>query len=78
MARIAVLIITLILSTGAAHGRETLQLGVLISQQPGERLDYSGFLPALSLANETINNDSSLWYKLEVTINNSMVGILYS
>ena len=78
MARKAALIITeiitLTLFTGAAYGRETLQLGALISQQPREGFDYSGFLPALSLALETVNNDSSLRYKLDVTINNSLVG----
>ena len=72
MERVA-LIITLTLSTGAAYGRETLDVGALISQQAGASFDYSGFLPTLALALETIDNDSSLWFRFEVTINNSMV-----
>jgi len=76
MAAAAVLIIIVTLSTGAAYGRETLHLGALISQQAGASFDYSGFLPTLALALETINNDSSLRYKFNVTINNSMVNVL--
>ena len=71
MAR-AALIFTL---CGVAYGRETLHIGALISQQPGEGFDYSGFLPALTLALETINGDSSLRYRFDVTINNSMVAL---
>jgi len=67
------LIITLALCTGAAYGRETLYIGALISQQAGARFDYSGLLPALTLALETIDNDSSLRYRFEVAINNSLV-----
>ncbi|XP_065899536.1 gamma-aminobutyric acid type B receptor subunit 2-like [Dysidea avara] len=66
------LIITLALYTGEAYGRETLHIGVLISQQLGAGFDYSGFLPALSLALDTVNNDSSLRYRLSVTVNNSL------
>jgi len=74
MTRAAVLLITLELCTGVAYARrETLQLGALISQQLGAGFDYSGFLPALSLALETIDNDSSLRYGFNVTINNSLV-----
>ena len=67
------LIITLALYTGEAYGRETLHIGVLISQQLGAGFDYSGFLPALSLALDTVNKDSSLRYRLSVTVNNSLV-----
>ena len=74
----AIIISTLTLTTlcsGAPYdNRTTLQLGALISQQPREGFDYSGFRPALSLALETVNNDSSLRYKFNVTINNSLVG----
>jgi len=72
MAR-AALIITLTLYTGAVYGRETLHLGALISQQLGTGFDYSGFLPALELALETIEKNSSLKYRFNVTINNSLV-----
>ena len=70
----AVLVIVLVLTTEAVDGKETLRLGVLISSgQIGTRFDFTGFLPALELALETINNDSSLQYTFEVTTNNSMV-----
>jgi len=71
--RVVAFIFTLVLYTGAVYGRETLHLGALISQQAGASFDYSGFLPTLALALETIDNDSSLRYRFEVTINNSMV-----
>jgi len=70
---IATLIVTLALHTGAVNGRETLYLGALISQQLGAGFDYSGFLPALELALETIDKNSSLQYRFNVTINNSLV-----
>ena len=56
---------------GAAHEKETLRLGVLVSQD-GE-FDNSGFLPALDLALITIENDASLQYKFDVRIDDSMV-----
>ncbi|XP_065899532.1 gamma-aminobutyric acid type B receptor subunit 2-like [Dysidea avara] len=56
-----------------AYGKETLRLGALVSSgQAGTRFDYTGLLPALELALETINNDSSLQYTFNVTTNNSM------
>jgi len=62
-------IITLVLFIGLSNGRDTLHLGVLVSQE-GET-DLSGFLPALDLALETIDNDTSLRYRFDVTINDS-------
>ena len=72
MAFMAAAVLIIILA-GTTYGRETLHLGAIISQQAGASFDYSGFLPTLALALETIDNDSSLAYKFEVTINNSMV-----
>jgi len=73
----AILVIVVVLTTEAVDGKETLRLGALISSgQAGTRFDYTGFLPALELALETINNDSSLQYTFEVTTNNSMVTTL--
>ena len=67
------LIIALALYSGAAYGRETLHIGVLISQQLGSGFDYSGLLPALSLALDTVNKDSSLRYRFNITVSNSLV-----
>ena len=66
-------IITLVLLIDLSYGRDTLHLGVLVSQDGGERIDFSGFLPALDLALETIDNDTSLRYRFNVTVNDSMV-----
>ncbi|XP_065899590.1 gamma-aminobutyric acid type B receptor subunit 2-like isoform X4 [Dysidea avara] len=67
-----VLVITIFSAStgGAAHEKETLRLGVLVSQD-GE-FDNSGFLPALDLALITIENDASLQYKFDVRIDDSM------
>jgi len=69
-------VITLALFIGLSNGRETLHLGVLVSQE-GEGMDNSGFLPALDLALETIDNDKSLQYRFDVTINDSKVSDSY-
>jgi len=70
------IITTLVLLIDSSHGRDTLHLGVLVSQD-GE-IDLSGFLPALDLAIETINNDTSLRYRFDVTINDSMVSDMWA
>lgn len=56
---------------GVNAKKETLRLGVLISQE-GE-FDFTGFIPAMNLALETINNDATLPFNLEVTLNDTMV-----
>jgi len=62
MARVKIsvipVIIALVLYIGLSNGKDTLQLGVLVSR--GGEMDNSGFLPALDLALETVNNDTSL------------------
>ena len=68
-------VIIIILVIGLSHGRDTLHLGVLVSQDGV--IDLSGFLPALQLALETIDNDTSLRYRFEVTINDSMVSDMW-
>ena len=70
------IIITLVLLIALSHGRDTLHLGVLVSQDGG--MDLSGFLPALHLALETIENDTSLRYRFDVTINDSMVSDMWA
>ena len=51
--------------------RETLRLGVLISQE-GE-FDFTGFIPAMRLALETIENDTTLPFTFDIVLNDSMV-----
>ena len=66
---IAVLLMLLV----KVKAKETLHLGVLISQE-GE-FDFTGFIPALNLALETIENDTTLPFNFEITLNDSMVTI---
>ena len=54
--------------------KDTLHLGVLISQE-GD-LDLSGYIPAMELALESIKNDASLPFDLDVTLNDSMVRVI--
>ena len=51
--------------------KDTLHLGVLISQE-GD-LNLSGYIPAMELALESIKNDTSLPFDFDVTLNDSMV-----
>ncbi|XP_065899591.1 gamma-aminobutyric acid type B receptor subunit 2-like [Dysidea avara] len=69
--KVILLAITIVsASTGVTHEKETLHLGVLVSQD-GE-FDNSGFIPALHLALQTIENDASFQYKFDVRIDDSM------
>ena len=51
--------------------KDTLQLGVMVSQE-GD-INYSGYIPAMDIALETINNDSTLPFYFNVTLNDPMV-----
>ena len=53
------------------NAKETLHLGVLISQE-GD-LDLSGFIPAMNLAVETIKNDTTLPFDFYVRLSDSKV-----
>ena len=64
---IAVLLMFLV----KVKAKETLHLGVLISQE-GE-FDFTGFIPALNLALETIENDTTLPFNFRISLNDSMV-----
>ena len=55
-----------------ARAKETLRLGALISQK-GDSLDFTGSLVAFDLALQTVNDDPSLRYAFQVTLNDSMV-----
>ena len=64
---IAVLLMFLV----KVKAKETLHLGVLISQE-GE-FDFTGFIPAMNLALETIENDTTLPFIFNITLSDSMV-----
>ena len=51
--------------------KDTLHLGVMVSQE-GD-INYSGYLPAMDIALETINNDPTLPFYFNVTLNDPMV-----
>ena len=54
------------------NGKEqTLNLGVLISQEGDS--DFTGFIPAMNLALETIENDTTLPFNFVVKSNDSRV-----
>ena len=71
--RITVLVIVislLSLSATAKDERETLRLGILFSQ---EVFDFSGSIPAIEMALETIEADETLPFIFTYTYNDSMV-----
>ena len=53
------------------NAKETLRLGVLVSQEAD--FDFSGLIPAMDLALETVENDTTLPFKFSITLNDSMV-----
>ena len=71
MAWIIILVISLSLSAAATDERESLRLGVLFSQ---EVFDFSGSIPAIEMALETIEDDETLPFTFTYTHNDSMVG----
>lgn len=56
------------------NAKELLHLGVMISQEGPFGL--RGFLPAMELALETIEDDETLPFAFEITLNDSMVSEL--
>ena len=66
-----VIIVSQLIRAGNAMPKDTLHLGVLVSQE-GD-FDFSGYLPAMDISLETINNDPTLPFNFSVTVNNSMV-----
>ena len=53
------------------NAKETLRIGMLISQE-GD-IDFTGFIPAMDLALETIENDTTLPFNFYVRLNDSKV-----
>ena len=66
-----IIIVTQLIRAGNAMPKDTLHLGVLVSQE-GD-FDFSGYIPAMNISLETINNDPTLPFNFSVTVNNSMV-----
>ena len=56
---------------GNETSKEILHLGVLISQEGGT--DLSGYIPAMNIALETIENDTTLPFIFRSRINDSKV-----
>ena len=68
-----IIIISLVSSCAAQSGtfeKETLRLGILFSQKV---FDFSGFIPAIEMALETIEADETLPFRFTYTHNDSMV-----
>ena len=64
--KITVLIIISLLSLCEAKEKQTLRLGFI---------EYSGLIPAIEIALETIEADETLPFRLKYTYNDSMVSI---
>ena len=67
---------TVLLFLIAVNAKETLRIGMLISQE-GD-FDFTGFIPAMDLALETIENDTTLPFNFYVRLNDSKVSLPYS
>ena len=66
-----IIIVSQLIRAGNSMPKDTLHLGVLVSQE-GD-FDFSGYIPAMKISLETINNDPTLPFNFSVTVNNSMV-----
>ena len=63
--------ISIVLFLIEVNAKETVRLGVLISQEGDE--DLSGYIPAMELAVEIINDNESLPFYFIITRNDSKV-----
>lgn len=63
-------IVVILLSIGV-NAEQTLRLGVLVSQE-GD-FDFTGLIPAMNLALDTINSDTTLPFNFYITLNDSKV-----
>ena len=69
--RIAAVFVISFLSLSETDAKETLHLGVLFSQEG--LFDFSGSIPALEIALETIEVDETLPFNFTYTHSDSMV-----
>ena len=63
--------ISIVLFLIEVNAKETLHIGVLISQE-GD-INLSGFIPAMNLALETIKNDTTLPFDFYIRLSDSKV-----
>ena len=74
MAIIAITAISVVfLFTIEVNAKETLRLGALVSQD--SEFDFTGYIPAMNLALETIENDTTLPFSFSITLDDSMVSV---
>ena len=66
---IITVIAVFLLFTDVSGNKQTLRLGVLISRETG--FDFTGFIPAMNLALETISNDPTLPFEFSISLNDS-------
>ena len=67
----AIIIIAGLILIRVNLAKDTVHIGVLVSVE-GD-LNLSGYIPAMDIALETINNDATLPFDFSVTLNDSMV-----
>ena len=67
----SVVLLFLVEVKAEVKAKQALHLGVLISQE-GD-FDFTGLIPAMNLALETIENDTTLPFRFTITLNDSMV-----
>ena len=77
MEQVITKISTVLIFLIVVNAKETLRIGMLISQEGDS--DLTGFIPAMDLALETIENDTTLPFNFYVRLNDSKVcfSILY-
>ena len=68
--RVIAMNVVILLSIGV-NAEQTLRLGVLVSQE-GD-FDFTGLIPAMNLALDTINSDTTLPFNFYITLNDSKV-----
>ena len=68
-------VLLLLLARVNSTEKMILHLGVLVSQEGDVNL--SGYIPAMNIALETINNDTTLPFEFRVAVNDSMVSRTY-
>ena len=76
MRTIVIIAIGLLVSLRGTNAKETLRLGMLFSQKGV--FDFSGLIPAIDIAIETIEADETLPFTFTYTHNDSMVSVLLS
>ena len=66
---IKIITVFLLFTDVSGKKKQTLRLGVLISQETV--FDFTGFIPTMNIALETINNDATLPFNFSISLNDS-------